>query len=1200
MPHLELSLFGGFQATLDEAPVECFETNKVRGLLAYLTVEAQRLHRRDRLAGLLWPDRPQRVARNNLRQALSSLRRTLGDRSREPPFLLASRTELGLNPQASVWVDVAAFQKLMARVTPLSASPPLDDQTVYTLQQAAELYQGDFLAGFHLPDSAPFEEWATVLRERLRLQVLDALQALTNHFLGRQEYEQARLYALRQVEQEPWREEAHRQLMRLYAINGQPEAAAAQYERCRRILAQELKLEPTPETRRLYEQIRREAQLDPRARQAPASGFKAPAERLDEAPRIHNAPSHATSCMGRERERAYIAHLLRETEARLVTLTGPGGVGKSRLALQSAADLLDCFPQGVYFVPLLPVEKPELIPAQIASVLGLRPAQGDDPEEALVRHLEKRRILLVLDNFEHLTPGARFLAQILEKSREVKLLVTSRERLNLAQEHLLPLTGLETPAPGTTQALQEYDAVKLFVLHARRVRPDFQLTPAEAPAVAAICRLVEGMPLGIRLASAWTRLLSCQEIAQELERSLDLLAAPLQDIPERHRSLRAVFQHSWALLRRNEQESLSRLAVFHGGFTRQAAQAVAGCSLPRLLALADKSFLSSKQPGRFEMHEVVRQFAQEKLRELGLEAATRARHADYFAGFLEEHRAALEAREPEAVQALARELGNLRTGWQHALARQEWPLAARYVEGLGAFFRLENRHSEAIHLYSQTLDQQASGQGAGPGQGDPLRRASWQRALGEAYLGVGRMEESWQALHQALAALDRPLPSSWRLAPGLLKEFVGQLSRRLGPGAARPPRQARPSPRAERDLEVARIYERLGQLLYFAERSLPAIYTALRGLNRAEAAPPSPVLARLYANTCLALGIVPMHWLAPRYGRLAEEVARSVQDPASLAWVLEVLAIYWMGVGAWDRAEAAAEEAAELARQLKDPRRWEECNVILAGHRYHRGRVDQAVLLWEGVRQSAQRRGDSQSEAWAASGQAKCCLKRAQAWLLSREVSDPSRKADQEAVTELLVQGLELIQESLELRRQRTGPGTSLGEYGTLASLHWALGQEAAALEAAQEARRIMGRISPTTYNNVEGYSGAAEVFLRLWQRSVLGVQGSRGAGGWPVSRLERSGREALGSLKRYARVFPIARPRALLWEGLLRHLQGKPGRAQALWRQGIQEARRLGLVHEEALLHAELGRHLPGQHPKRSHHLDRAQALFQLMAPPG
>ena len=1182
MPSLEISLLGPFQVVLDGTLLTDFETDKVRGLLAYLAVEGQRLHRRDHLAGLLWPDRPQRAARNNLRQALSSLRRTLGDRTREPPLLLASRRELGLNPQAAIWVDVAAFQALVDRAGPGAA--PLDDQDVYRLQQAVELYQGDFLAEFHLPDSPPFEEWATVLRERLRIQVLDALQALTDHLTERQEYEQARLYALQQVALEPWREEAHRQLMRLYAAIGQPEAAVAQFERCRRILAQELKLEPMPETRRLYEQIRGEAGQLPDASPPGPPGPGTPPPRLVHAPQIRNAPSHVTPCIGRERERAQIAHLLRETEARLVTLTGPGGVGKSRLALQAATDLLDSFPQGVYFIPLLPVEKAELIPAQMANVLGLRPAQGDDPEQALLHALQDRRTLLVLDNFEHLISGAGFLARFLDQCRGPKLLVTSQVRLNLAQEHLLALSGLETPAQGTTQALLEYDAVTLFVQHARRVRPDFRLTEEEAGAVAAICRLVDGLPLAIRLAGALTRHLSCPEILRELERSLDLLASPLQDTPERHRSLRAVFEYSWALLCRDEQESLSRLAVFQGGFTRQAALEVAGCPLPRLLALADKSFLRSHRLGRFEMHETLRQFAREKLREQGDEARILARHGDYFADFLEERRAALAERDPEAVRAVVQELGNLRAGWQQALAQRAWPQVVRYVEGLGAFYRQQSRHSEAIHLYSQTLAQ------AEPGWGDPLQWARWQRALGEAYLGVGRMGESWQALHGSLVALDRPLPSSWKLGPGLLREFLGQLGRRLGSAvqaqAAAPATPSRPSP----ELEAAQVYERLSQLLYFAERKLPAIYAALRGLNRAEAAPPSPVLARLYANTCLGLGLIPAHWLAPSYGRLAERVARSLQDPASLAWVLEVLAIYWMGVGAWRKAEAAAREGAELARQVADPRRWEECTVILAGRHYHLGQLDQAMALWEGIRRSARQRGDSQVEAWGASGMAKCLLKQAQALLLSSGLAGEAPGPAQERAQALLESGLALLQASLAHRRQRPGPGTSLGEYGTLASLHLARGEEAAGLEAAQEALRILAGASPTTYNNVEGYSGAAEIFLRLWQA---------GGGGPSPAELERSARQALGALKRYARVFPIARPRALLWEGLLCQLQGKSGRARSRWRQGIQEAQRLGLVHEEALLHLELGRHLPDPHPERSRHLEQARALLRRMAPP-
>jgi DNA-binding SARP family transcriptional activator len=251
MATLSLSLLGPLQVTLDGAPVTAFESDKVRALLAYLVVEANRPHSRDKLAGLLWPEWPDRDARNNLRYALSNLRKAIGDRSSDdqqatPPFLHISRQAIQFNTASDAWVDVTAFANLLAPPTP----------AVCELEQAVDLYRGEFLEGFSVADSVPFEEWVLFKREHVCRQVLSALHRLAATYERRGEYGRALPYAWRQVELEPWQEKAHRQLMRLLALNGQRGAALAQYEACRRALAEELDVEPAPATTRLYEQIR--------------------------------------------------------------------------------------------------------------------------------------------------------------------------------------------------------------------------------------------------------------------------------------------------------------------------------------------------------------------------------------------------------------------------------------------------------------------------------------------------------------------------------------------------------------------------------------------------------------------------------------------------------------------------------------------------------------------------------------------------------------------------------------------------------------------------------------------------------------------------------------------------------------------------------------------------------------------------------
>jgi len=246
MAHLSLSSLGPFQVTLDGAPVTAFESDKVRALLAYLAVEADRPHTRDKLAGLLWPERPDQDARNNLRYALSNLRKAIKDPQAAPPFLHISRQTIQFNSASDAWVDVTAFATLLKSPT----------QTVRELEAAVDLYRGEFLEGFSISGSVPFEEWVLFKREYLCRQVLSALHRLASTYERHGEHRRALPYAWRQVELEPWQEKAHRQLMRLLASDGQRGAALAQYEACRRALADELDVEPAPETTRLYEQIR--------------------------------------------------------------------------------------------------------------------------------------------------------------------------------------------------------------------------------------------------------------------------------------------------------------------------------------------------------------------------------------------------------------------------------------------------------------------------------------------------------------------------------------------------------------------------------------------------------------------------------------------------------------------------------------------------------------------------------------------------------------------------------------------------------------------------------------------------------------------------------------------------------------------------------------------------------------------------------
>jgi predicted ATPase/DNA-binding SARP family transcriptional activator len=687
MARLSLSLLGLFQVTLDGTPITGFRSDRARALLTYLALEADRPHRRDALAGLLWPDVPDTTARNDLRQTLHRLRQAIGDTQSHPAFLHFTPESVQFI-SASAWLDVTAFDSLLSTVDAhrhrrIEACA----ECVARLREAAELYRGDFLHGFILENSLAFSEWVAVRREGLHRRALEALYYLAEYHRRRGENERALFYAHRQLELEPWCEEAHRQVMSSLAHSGQRTAALAQYATCRQVLQEELGVEPSDETQALYERL-----------QAVRGGPK------------HNLPPQPTPFIGREDELAEIAGRLADPDCRLLTLVGPGGIGKSRVALRAAENQIGSYLHGVYLVPLAGVGSVDVIPAAIATALGLE-LKGQARAQ-LVGYLRdtKREILLVLDNFEHLLAATDLLIEILQNTQQIKLLVTSQERLNVQREWVLPIDGLPFPTTGTLKGIEQYAAVALFLQTARRVRTDFVLGETEKPFVARICQVVEGMPLAIELAASWTRALSSREIAGEVEAGIGILTTSARDVPERHRNIRAVLNHAWSLLAKDEQSVLRNLSVFRGGFSREAAEQAAGASLASLSSLVDKSLLRlDSQPDetqRYNLHELVRQYAQERLLEEG-EAElmqVRERHLDYFLGLAEHAQVELSRASSLAwLNLLDRNFDNLRVAFTWASVEGSGAKAQLLVGALWWFWCVRGHVDEACRWAEHSL-----------------------------------------------------------------------------------------------------------------------------------------------------------------------------------------------------------------------------------------------------------------------------------------------------------------------------------------------------------------------------------------------------------------------------------------------------------------------------------------------------------------
>jgi predicted ATPase/DNA-binding SARP family transcriptional activator len=789
---LEVRLLGKFDVRCD-GKVIIISSRPAQSLFAYLILSAGTSHRREKLAGLLWPDSLEETARDNLRHALWRLRKALPPKPKIE-YLLADDLSISFNASAEYWLDASALD-----IVSEGASA---DELVAVLSE----YKGELLPGF-------YDEWVVLERE---------------HLYSIFEHHMARLMSLLQDEKrwleildwgERWiklgqkPEPAYRALMTAHAAKGDMSKVAATYERCVKSL-KEFGIEQSEQTKELYKNLKSGKEIP---KTVPVSGKFFAKETSS------NIPVPLTSFIGREKELREIARLL--SSSRLLTLTGPGGVGKTRLAIQTAHDSIKKFNDGVFWVSLVGLSDGNLIPQEIAQSLNIREAPDEPLIETIKTHLKSKDILLVIDNCEHLIRDcAQYTEQLLAACPKLKILATSIEALSLFNEAIWQVPSLslpETRGALSLKQLREFASIKLFDERASIAKTGFVLNESNASSVAQICQRLDGIPLAIELAAARIKMLSVDEIAARLDDRFSLLTAGSRTAIPRHQTLRAAIDWSYELLTEPERILLRRMAVFAGGFTLEAAESVCSGGMKRsdildlLGRLVDKSLvivdeISKVSETRYRLLETIRQYALEKLVGIGEASAIRDQHLGFYLSLAEKSEPYIFSSESTAwISRLDKELDNIRAAmdwstnsgkaaaalqiagslvyfwWTHAFLTSEWhdriqrvlalpegrerTLArAKALNGIGSSYWVDPNPIDRRPQLEEALS-------IGRELGDRWNIATALRNLGALHNTRGNYSEARSFLEQALKVW-RDMGTEGKLGYAISLAFLGDVA----------------------------------------------------------------------------------------------------------------------------------------------------------------------------------------------------------------------------------------------------------------------------------------------------------------------------------------------------------------------------------------------------------------------------------------
>jgi hypothetical protein len=802
--------------------------------------------------------------------------------------------------------------------------------------------------------------------------------------------------------------------------------------------------------------------------------------------------------------------LLLAEGCRLVSIVGPGGVGKTHLAQHVGEVLAEKFRDGVCFVPLadvqpqLPGQSASLVEVRIAEALGL-PGGSGSTRAALLAALAERELLLVLDNFEQLTEAAELLEAMTLRAPRVRILVTSRHRLELPTEWMMRLDGLAYPEESQwTDASVAYPAVELFVKVAMRIEAGFDAATNGAD-ILRICRAVEGYPLAITLAARWLATMTCREIAARLSESLALLSEERHPAAlARHQSLAAVLDQSWVLLSEAEQAAFSGLSVFRGGFTPAAATAVVPCDLAIVDRLVNKSLLRRRPDDRLEIHELMRDLGGSKLaRDPERARAIRERHASYYESLLRDEHARFES--DPLLSAFARtrqELGNLLAAFEYRLARAEFEPLAGLLRGLWVFHKRLGWFADGAALLRRALQLPAV----------PLEHACrWRLWLSDASFQLARHDECKEAVLASLGALGEPIPAPGAAGHYIIRELLKQAlpAPWISLGAQHAPL---------RD-DVARTYNRLAQVHFFEGDRFAFLAATLRSMNVAAVSD----AVEHWASGALALAHTPLRWLAARYARRAE---RSIEraEPFARAWAHEQLGLYALGIGDFESSERHTGQGAELFWELGQHKYWGECATLHVYVAAMRGDLATARERFSETLRKSRERRERFAEVWALCG------------LAHVELRSGQRPSVDLGAIEATVGDL-------------VDPNTALLYFGNLAWAAARRGDADAALEAIDTCHRVTERATMLSIYALNGF---------IAQVMALAEIAARPAPSASRRDLGKTADVVLRDFKRFAGPFPAAWPYAQYLEGRWLLANDRAMRGEALCTKSL---RRLALA---------------------------------------